>query len=165
MKKFMIMGIIGLFLLGGISSCKSNTNNNETTTIFAENKNQDKLNIEDNKIKDYEVTLNKAKIGEDYKGDKTLIVNYTMTNNSDGVVTFDGIMNDSGKFGDTILELATIKSEYNKFANYPIKPGESVTLERGYELPETFTNGKIELILTEWFAAPPFDIITFEIEI
>lgn len=165
MKKLMIIGMIGLSLLG-MSSCTSkNTNNADINTIINEDKKENKINIDDNKIKDYTVIFNKAKISEDYKGDKTLIVNYTMTNNSDGVVTFDGIMNDSGKIGDTILELATIKSEYNKFANYPIKPGESVTLDRGYELPETFTGGEIELILTEWFVAPPFDIITFKIEV
>ena len=94
----------------------------------------------------YDVSIDDATVGEDYKGNPALIVTYSWTNNSDSAKSFASALypkcyQDGVQLG-TAMVMSGIDSEGYMAS---VKPGHGTTLQMAYELKDTTTPVEIEV--------------------
>ena len=94
----------------------------------------------------YDVSIDDATVGEDYKGNPALIVTYSWTNNSDSAKSFASALypkcyQDGVQLG-TAMVMSGIDSDGYMAS---VKPGHGTTLQMAYELKDTATPVEIEV--------------------
>ena len=94
----------------------------------------------------YDVSIDDATVGEDYKGNPALIVTYSWTNNSDSAKSFASALypkcyQDGVQLGTAIVMSGIDSDGYMA----SVKPGHGTTLQMAYELKDTETPVEIEV--------------------
>ena len=94
----------------------------------------------------YDVSIDDATVGEDYKGNPALIVTYSWTNNSDSARSFASALypkcyQDGVQLGTAMVMSGIDSNGYTA----SVKPGHGTTLQMAYELKDTSTPVEVEV--------------------
>lgn len=95
---------------------------------------------------DYAVTIDGATFGADYQGAKTIVVNYTWTNNSEKATSFMVAIDAQAFQNGVQLENAIGSGVDSQATMKDLKPGASTTVQRAYVLDD---NSNVTVECTE----------------
>ena len=139
MKQKVYAAVMALVLVGcfGFLGCSSSGTSSDVPAEEQKNEAEQATKQEAaSQDAKYAVSIDEGTVGADYKGNPTLVVTYTFTNNSDKATSF--MVAVSAKAFQNGVELSSaITDEVDaQVSMQDVKPGVTLTVQKAYELAD-----------------------------
>jgi hypothetical protein len=136
-KPVIITGVCMVGLAMALSACGSTTSTTaDTAETTKETAAADTTNAKTEETQEYTVTIDGARVEQDYDGANAVVITYTFTNNSSDAQSFMLATSEDVYQNGVELDSAYISGLDSSASMNKVKPGSSTTIEKAYALQD-----------------------------